>query len=256
MMKNNFTLDDYSLLLQYFGKEREYVTFSEYQNKSDNDPIVLLRHDIDFSLKHALEMAKLEAGLGIKSTVFLLFSSPFYNILDVDNIQIVRQIHELGHEIGLHYDLAVLEKGNGKDPFALLNAEAEILKQLTGSEVLSIAMHNPSMSGADIFRETKYINTYDERFTKQMAYFSDSCMAWRNNFIEHTEKNSFPPRLQLLIHPILWSEEELTRWDKLDKFVSMKVGEIENEGKIVFDMWKQHSGVNEHDLRIANQKVN
>jgi hypothetical protein len=250
-MKNNFTLEDYAVLLKYFSKNHDYTTFSEYQKKSTHDPIILLRHDIDFSTEQGLKMAKIEADLGIKSTFFLLFSSPFYNLLDDDNIHIVRQIRELGHEIGLHYDVSIIEKGNKRDPLSLLNAQASILGELSGCNISSIAMHNPSISGNDIFRNTDYMNVYDDKFVKNMAYFSDSCMAWRNDFIEHLALNNFPSRIQLLIHPILWSEKELNRWDKLDEFILMKIKVMENTGEMVKGMWKKHSGVIENDSRIS-----
>jgi hypothetical protein len=250
-MENNFSIKSYIELLEYFSETHEYVTFSEHQNKSANEAIILLRHDIDFSLKYALETATIEADLGIKATYFLLFSSHFYNILDEDNIHIVRQIKELGHEIGLHYDLGVIEKGNKKSPISLLNAQANILGELADCPVKSVAMHHPASSGKDIFRDTNFINVYDDKFVKEMAYFSDSAMAWRNNFINHLELNNFPPRLQLLIHPVWWLEKGVTRWEKLDEFVLMKIKEMESLGKVFTERLKNHSGVIENDLRIS-----
>ena len=40
---------------------------------------VILRHDIDYSLAMAWEMAELDAAYKIKSTFALLLSSPLYN---------------------------------------------------------------------------------------------------------------------------------------------------------------------------------
>ena len=255
-MKNNFTLNDYIELLQYFNKTHEFITFSEYEKKSATNAIILLRHDIDFSLEKALSMAIIEAELGIKSTYFILFSSPFYNVLDDDNIEIVGKIKELGHEIGLHYDVSIIARGNKKSPLSLLNAQVNILKELTGNQISSIAMHNPSTSGKDIFRHTNYINSYDDKFLKGMAYFSDSCMAWRNDFIKSMELNNFPSKIQLVIHPFVWSEIELNRWDKLDQFVTIKIQEMENKGELTGKLWKNHTGVIEHDLRNSNMENN
>lgn len=254
MMKNNFTLKNYTELLQRLGKNHEYITFSEYGNKSANDAIILLRHDLDYSLKHALKMAILEADLGIKSTYFFLFSSSFYNILDEVNIQIATQIRKLGHEIGLHYDVGVIEKGNKKAPLSLLHAQANILGNITDSRILSITMHNPSTAGNDIFRNANYVNAYEDKFVKGMAYFSDSCMSWRNRFIEHLKLNNFPPKMQLLIHPIMWSVKELNRWDKLDDLILANIKEMKNKGEIIKELWRNHAGVIEHDSRILNHQ--
>lgn len=252
-MNLNFTFKNYIELLDYFGKTHKYITFSDCKNKSYKDSIILLRHDIDFSLLHALKMATIEADMGIRSTYFILFSSPFYNIFDVAIIKSINMIKELGHEIGLHYDTNAIEKGNSKSPISLLNSQVNILSELCGYPVASICMHNPSISGIDIFRKANYINAYDDEFTKEMAYFSDSCMAWRNSFVDHVNFNNFPSKIQLLIHPILWSEQEITRWEKLEQFILIKVKEIQNTGENIKEIWENHSGVIEHDLRIMRQ---
>ena len=248
-MMNNFTYKDYTELLQFIGETRKFVTFTEYQSSQMNGPIIILRHDIDYSPKYALTMANLEAELGIKSTYFFLFSSSFYNLLNEDNIQIARQIKELGHEIGLHYDVGVIEKGNMKDTLSLLNVQANILSNIAECPILSIAMHNPSISGKDIFRNSPYINAYADKYTKEMAYFSDSCMAWRNNFSDHMERNDFPPKIQLLIHPILWSGKKVDRWEKLDDILFSQTDEIKNKLEYIKTLWESHKSVIEHDQR-------
>jgi hypothetical protein len=253
-MKNSHDFKNYAELLKYFKATHKYILFSEYQKKLTNHPIILLRHDVDYSLKLALEMAKLEADLGIKSTYFILFSSDFYTLFDEENIQIPLQIKALGHEIGLHYDVAVLEKGNKQNPLSLLNAQAAILGELAQCQIRSIAMHHPASSGADLFRDTQYINAYDDHFTKKMTYFSDSGMAWRNEFVNCVESNNFPPQIQLLIHPIWWFGKGETRWEKLDEFIQSQTKNYQNLGKAFTNRLKKHSGVIEHDARIKMQK--
>ena len=252
-MKTKFTIEGYTELLKYFKKTHNYTTFSEY-DQTTKESTILLRHDIDYSLKYAYEFAKIEKSLGIKSTYFLLFSTPFYNILDEENIKLAKKITQLGHEVGLHYDVNVISKGNNKDPHSLFNAKINLLSNLIEKPITAIAMHNPSISGEDIFHETNYVNVYDKKFIKDIDYFSDSCCAWRNNFIEHIEQNNFPKKLQLLIHPILWSEIELDRYSKLDNFLQMKITESSNMIDSVKELWKNHSGVIEHDLRVSKVK--
>lgn len=252
-MNQNFTIKSYTELLTYFKQTHNFTLFKEY-DQLDTQNTILLRHDIDYSLKHAFEIAKMESELGVKSTYFLLFSSPFYNMLDEENINLAKEIANLGHEIGLHYDVSVLLKGNSSNPQSLFEAEINILSNIIDHPIRTIAMHNPSISGDDIFRNTGYINTYSEQFVKGMAYFSDSCMAWRNNFIEHLEKNNFPQKMQLLIHPILWSEKELNRNEKLDHFFHQRISETEEMVNFSREIWKNHSGVIEHDLREKTRK--
>lgn len=252
-MKQNFTIKSYAELLKYFKLTHNFSLFKEY-DQLDTRNTIILRHDIDYSLKHAYEIAKLESELGVKSTYFLLFSSPFYNMLDEENITLAKEIAKLGHEIGLHYDVNVILKGNRINPQSLFEAEINLLSNLIDSPIRTIAMHNPSISGEDIFRDAGYINTYSEQFVKGMAYFSDSCMAWRNNFIEHLEQNNFPQKLQLLIHPILWSEKELNRDEKLDHFFQLRISETESMIDLSREIWRNHSGVIEHDLREKSRQ--
>ena len=61
---------------------------------------------VDFLLEPALQFAKLEAEMGIQATYYFLASAP-YDLFSVAGGKIATQIAELGHEIGLHYDLEV-----------------------------------------------------------------------------------------------------------------------------------------------------
>ena len=160
-----------------------------------------------------------------------------------------RKIKELGHEIGLHYDVNVMIKGGKNNAKELLNFQIRLLENISESAISSIAMHNPSINGTDIFRETSYLNVYDDKFIKDMDYYSDSCMAWRNSFIEKLTSNTFRSKIQLLIHPILWSVDIQTRWEKLDKLIAGIEAGIRKKGDETKNIWKNHSGVIEHDLR-------
>jgi hypothetical protein len=252
-MKNSFTLENYKRLLQYFQKKYTFYSFKEF-DQSVSINTILLRHDIDYSLKHAVKMAEIEASLGIKSTYFLLFSSPFYNILDDENIDLARKITQLGHDVGLHYDVSVISKGGNQNIQLLFDAQIKLLSILIENPVSAIAMHNPSISGRDIFKKENYLNVYHKNFTEDIAYFSDSCMAWRENFVQHLENNNFPTNFQLLIHPIFWSDTELDRYAKIDAFKDICTTQIENHIEFAKKMWRNHSGVIEHDLRELNGK--
>ena len=252
-MKTNFTLESYADLLKYFQKKYKFYSFKEFDNAA-SDNAIILRHDIDISLKYAFKIAELEASLGIKSTYFLLFSSQYYNILDSENIEIAKKIKQLGHEVGLHYDVSVIKKGGEQNPHLLFDAQIKLLSTLIENPITAIAMHNPSVLGEDLFRKENYLNVYHKKFTEEIAYFSDSCMAWRDNFVQHLDDNNFPNRFQLLIHPILWPETELSRYKLLDTFKVNCITQIENDIEIAKNMWKNHSGVIEHDLRELNNK--
>ena len=73
-----FTYDHYGKTLKKIKEKRKFATF---RKNSDHD--VILRHDIDCSLKAALKMAKIEDDLDVTSTYFILLTSEFYNPFNV-----------------------------------------------------------------------------------------------------------------------------------------------------------------------------
>lgn len=240
----DFTLSAYRELLAHAHATHEFVTFCEYDALPDGARSVLLRHDIDYSLPDALHMARLEANMGVRATYFLLLGSPFYNLLSPENSAAARELCALGHEVGLHYDVAALLAGG--EPLRVLDAQAALLGELSGQPVASIAMHNPSVNGEDVCRSAPYINAYAPQYTG--AYHSDSCMAWRDSFITLLG-GELPPRLQLLIHPCLWTEQRLPRAQKLDRIYSATQQEAQRAFSQMRHVWAGHSGVAEHDLR-------
>ena len=162
----------------------------------------------------------------------------------------------MGHEVGLHYDVGVLEAVGNENLLNIFSQEIGMLSRLADTEIRSIAMHNPSLLGMDPFRETDLVNAYDHKYTKDISYFSDSCGAWRDAFVEHLEMDDFPMQMQLLIHPIFWGKTYLSRWERLDRFIHNKIDSLENSAKLVKELWSNHSGVIQHDERrqVARSK--
>ena len=85
-------------------KEFTIGTIGEYEKLRKSKKFLILRHDVDFSLDYALKLAKKEAKNEIKSTYFILLHGEYYNPFDKKNTKIIKEISNLGHEIGLHYD--------------------------------------------------------------------------------------------------------------------------------------------------------
>ena len=68
------------------------------KTSDENPKFVILRHDVDAWHLDSLQFAKLEHSLGIRGTYcFQTGPNGFYG-------EIIRQIAELGHEIGYHYE--------------------------------------------------------------------------------------------------------------------------------------------------------
>jgi hypothetical protein len=75
---SDFSYSSYIRLLDSII-ENGYV-FADYHNYMDFSNSCILRHDIDFDVEKALQMAKLEAGKRVQSTYFFLLNTNFYNV--------------------------------------------------------------------------------------------------------------------------------------------------------------------------------
>ena len=249
-MLDQFTYEEYGELLQLIRTGRANLRFADCEWAEVPPRYFLLRHDIDFSPEAGLEMARFETARGIRATFFLLLSSPFYNLMSEAYCTVPRQLAALGHEVGLHYDVkAMAERARG-DLLEELETEVHQLGRLAGEPIRSVAMHNPSVHGEDPFLlGTRFINAYDQRFTKDIAYFSDSCGAWRNTTFEILTSGQLPDRLQLLVHPLFWGGQSGNRWERLQTFVNGSQTKLLKQQEEIRELWLTHPGVREHDSR-------
>ena len=242
----DFTLNAYSELL-VFIKER-YAVVPLCEANSFDEHFLILRHDIDASLEKAFRIAKMEHTLGLRSSFFVLFSSNLYNLLEKENIGYLRQISRMGHEIGLHYDL---EQYNYHRPPLedTLRREIKLLENLVGKKVCSICCHNPSLYSEDPFIEFEdLLNPYSPKFFKDILYISDSCRAWNiNSNSLRTFVENYPPKVQLLIHPFLWTDEVMDRYSVLDLLFSEIVNKNLEYKESWKEIWRQIPHVKEYD---------
>jgi len=92
-----------------------------------------------------------------------------------------------------------------------LENEIKLLKNLLNRKVFSIACHNiTTINGEDPFKNTTgYINAYDPELCEN--YVSDSCRAWYLEDLSRLLNFNYKRRVQLLIHPFLWTEDVCKR---------------------------------------------
>lgn len=202
-------------------------------------------------------MARIEAGMGVRATYFFLLTGRYYSLLNERFVAVPRQIAELGHDVGLHYAVQVVEMVGGDDALTFLTRQAGLLEALTGTPVKSVATHNPSSGGAGLFDGIEeFINAYDDAFMRDIAYFSDSCGAWRDRTYEVLtgDSENIPPRLQLLIHPVHWGPKAQGRWTRLAAWRADREQFLRERERLVEGIWRSHPGVAEHDRRLARTR--
>jgi hypothetical protein len=199
-------------LLGTLARTNRPVRFTDLKAGLPPGPFFILRHDVDYSTAAALRLARLEAERGWRATYFLLPNSLYYNLLHPDHARVAATLVELGHEVGLHYDVGFFRAFPRERWEELLLEQASLLARLSGAAVDAIAMHQPGLNGPDPFRGwDRFQNAYDDRFFRDMAYVSDSCRAWRDAAWEMLGSGRIPPRLQLVLHPVNWSPTDRDR---------------------------------------------
>lgn len=218
-----FTYKAYRDLLALL-REHGY-TFSSYHNYFDYDKSVILRHDIDMNIDKALRMAQIEAEMSVASTYFVLVTSNFYNVFSKENQDMLRELHEMGHEVGLHFDEAKYD-GRGIDMVQAMEQETELLTQCMGCPVRSISMHRPSKEtlAADyVIKSGEIVNSYGTEFFHNHKYVSDSRRNWREDVLSIIRSGEYD-RLHVLTHPFWYDEKEQTAKEALKSFCESRTG--------------------------------
>lgn len=215
-MEVSFTYAFYSELISCLKKEG--YSFADYHNYEDYSKCVILRHDIDNSIDKSVAMAEIEARLGVKSTYFVLLTSDFYNVASKKNLEGLRKIQKLGHEIGLHFDEMAYE--TIKDVPSAIAREASVLSEIIGTQVTTVSMHRPSQKTLDANYEIPgMINSYGKTFFNDFKYLSDSRRRWREPVLDIIKSGQFD-RLHILTHAIWYNEVEEDIHDTIKKFVT------------------------------------
>ena len=108
----DFTLKKYTKLLNVLQRRGYFIFSFEQFVKNPKNKIIVLRHDVDRLPDNSLKTARIEHDLGIKGTYYFRAVSESYD----ENI--IKQIVDLGHEIGYHYENL---SGTMNDDWRLLN---------------------------------------------------------------------------------------------------------------------------------------
>ena len=155
---------------------------------------IILRHDVDLSLKFAFEMAKAEQEESIFSTYYVMVDGSFYNILTPSSLSYIKKIKKMGHEIGLHFDTSCYND---------IPHQIKILESIIEEKVYSISQHNPVNVGFSKDKISGIIDAYTlDNAVPNLEYISDSGMMWRD--YSFNEGINLDKNLYILAHPISW----------------------------------------------------
>ena len=247
----DFTLEIYKKLLICLKKAGyEFITFEQFctvkvgeNTENSAKKFIILRHDVDLKAENSLETAKIEHDLGICTTYY------FRIVQQSDKPHIIRQIVNLGHEIGYHYEDLSLFKGDVNQ--AITHFEKNLAYFRTFYPVRTICMHgNPTskIDNRNIWKSISYRKFgivgepyFDVDFNK-IFYLTDTGRSWNGErfsvrdkvqtsfnqrfsttkkIIAAAKRNDLPDKIMITTHPQRWTNNiVLWLWELL--FQSLK----------------------------------
>jgi len=207
-----------------------FQTFEEFI-RNPAQRVVVLRHDIDKLPGNALRMARLEYDLGMRGSYY------FRVIPSVWCPEVMRQIVELGHELGYHYEDLTIARGDHEAAIRHFKRQLKLFRRIY--PVRTVCMHGSPLSRHD---NRDLWQTYDYRaygiigepyfdvdFNK-VFYATDTGRTWKNtsasirdrvetnfsipinstrHFIERINRQQLPRQLMITIHPQRWHDPGL-----------------------------------------------
>lgn len=232
MFKNNyffpdFTLSNYLEILKIGLKNYQFVGFNIEKSKKKR---IILRHDLEFSIPIALQMANIEAQLGIKATYFVQLHSEFYNTLEAETIGDIGQIHKMGHQIGLNFDSHFWNIEKEEDLEKKIIFDKEILEKYLNIKVEAFSFHN-NTSFTLSCRKQRYgglLNVYSDYFRENYAYNADSLGYWRYERLEDRLLEAKEDTLQILIHDGMWQVDILPPRRRVFKVIDDRANYLKN----------------------------
>ncbi|MEO1926822.1 MAG: hypothetical protein ABGY08_12680 [Gammaproteobacteria bacterium] len=184
---------------------------------------IILRHDVDMDIYPAYLVSKIEKKLAIRSTFFIMLTSPYYNPCSSENRDMIRKMVEDGHEIGLHFDPTIYLGASIKELVVKAKFESSILESITGKKVLSVSLHNPGEHGNYVHLDG-FINAYHSDYFSKEKYISDSYI---EKSFENKDPYEFVSRarktiVQILLHPCHFTNDEENFEKKCEAYINRK----------------------------------
>ena len=242
ILKMDFRIKQYKQLLRALQLQGySFQTFAEFIQKPQLNAIVL-RYDVDKFPVNSLRFARIQAEMGVKGSYYFRAVPQSW----VDNI--IKEIADLGHEVGYHYETMDTSEGNVDKAWDEFKHHLDKLRELV--DVKTICMHGSPRSKFDnkaIWKKYDYRTLdiigepyYDVNFDK-VFYLTDTGRRWdgwktsvrdkvsqqekwvkqglvfhsTNDIIKAVEENSFPNQVMFTVHPQRWHDKRIPWFKEL-----------------------------------------
>lgn len=231
-----FSYSSYKKIISLIKESGKYTNFHELKRNLQNlHQFILMRHDVEFSVERAYNLATLEAEEDFYSTYFFQLSNNAYNLLSMKNRILVEKIQNMGHGVGLHFHL------NGMadlDEIKMqIKKEVDVMSSFLGFRISCFSIHRPTV---DVLRANikipGLINTYEDSFfgftdnivhnPPQIKYISDSKHQWNYGLEPDREAFARYAKIQILTHPYSWTEKGYDNFNNFRTLIAEKQDEF------------------------------
>lgn len=216
-----YTLASYRELLWAIA-EAGYraVTLREYLKGLVEPPLVILRHDVEWSAGRALDLAELELAQGFRSTLYFRADTSAFDLS-------MRSLQDKGFEIGYHYNTLDRCGGDFEKAIALFESELSRMRE-AGLCVETVCSHGDPRVKKKGYRANYEIFVRDPGLKvrskllgeayldvdfSSLRYLSDAGIRWNvatstGELISKVRRREWPV-IYMLTHPDYWSRSPL-----------------------------------------------
>lgn len=206
--------------------------------KAAKERYLVLKHDVETDVSKALELAKIEHKYGHRGSYYV----QAYLMKVQKNIDILKQIQQMGHEVSYHYDVMDSNKGDLERAIIEFEHNRQLFEN-NSFQIITVCQHgNPVVervgytSNRDFFRSQRVQQLYPEiadimvnykdKYKTNYIYFSDAgrqfCLIYdpiNNDVLNNDDKNIKYDDLNKVFEAIKHGENSMIsthphRWTK------------------------------------------
>ena len=228
----NFSFAEYNNIIDRIKTHLPIINFSDVN--SETKRYCVIRHDVEFSIDRALDLAIFENSIDLKTTYCIQVNNNNYNPFSNKNLASIKRIIELGHDISLHAHLGCYETHKISVEDYILR-QAVILSTMLEYPINKFSIHRPIKKYIeDVIVVPGLMNlsdelffSYTENFTLYdlpVLYLADSNHQWKYGNpleVDFSKINKF----QLNCHPFSWTNSGFNNYDNFEKLLFEKQNE-------------------------------
>lgn len=218
-----FSFDKWEEFCRELSKNKIY-SIPAYKIGLARNRYLVLKHDVETDVRKAYTLACIENKYSQCGSYYV----QAYLLENLENVEMLKKMQAMGHEISYHYDVLDSCKGNVDDAIKEFNDNFSMFNR-NGFECVTVCQHgNPVVervgyhSNRDFFRNEKVrelfpnvsdiMVNYKEKYETDYIYFSDAGRKFKmifdpinNDIYKSDDKNVAYDNLDLLLNEIIYN---------------------------------------------------